>query len=188
MALSFVEQLMRSRQGDTSALDELLKRWRPLLQLQARQLLGAAVSARVDPSDVVQETLTQAFQSIDQFQGATEGEWVAWLRRMVAGHAAKVRRHHSADRRDAQRDQPWPEEGVGGSGPDPASEIASLEQAAALARAVEALPPDRRDVVVRRILDRQPIATVARELGRTPGAVRVLLTRALRQLRDLIDR
>src|SRR6516225_6893035 len=106
--MGFEERLTRGRNGDPAALDQLFQRWRLLLRLQARKLLGAELSARVDPSDVVQEALTQAFQSLNQFRGRTEEEWVGCLRSIVTGQAAKMRRNHRAENGAAGCDQACP--------------------------------------------------------------------------------
>ena len=85
MTDSFAERLVLARSGEQVALEELFTRWQPLLRLQARMLLGAELAARVDPADIVQEALAQAFENLDSFRGQTEGEWVAWVRRILAG-------------------------------------------------------------------------------------------------------
>src|SRR5438552_3773367 len=107
--MSFAERLASSQRGDPVAQAELFDRWRPLLRLQARRLLGPDLSARVDPSDVVQESLLQASQDLEKFRGTSQGEWVAWLRCLVAGHAAKVGRHHHAGRRTPDREAEAPD-------------------------------------------------------------------------------
>lgn len=187
MSIPFDVRLERGRTGDRAALDELFARWQPLLALQARRLLGADVAARADPADVVQEALTQAYSDLAQFRGQTEGEWVEWLRRIVAGQAAKVRRLHHADRRDARRDQALSERLPPADGSGPVAPLIRQEEAARLARAVAELPPDMREVVTRRVFHQQPFDEVARALERSPGAVRVLWTRALRRLREMLD-
>jgi RNA polymerase sigma-70 factor (ECF subfamily) len=183
--MDFRECLRRVRDGDRSALEELFARWRPLLHLQARRMLGAELSARVDPSDVVQEACTQAFQDLAQFRGQSEGEWVAWLRTLVTGQAAMSRRRHFADKRDPQREQAGIETADVVAGPVQAA--IDHEQAARLATALAALPPDMREVVLRRVFEREPFEVVAQTLGRSPGAARVLWTRSLRRLRQLLD-
>jgi RNA polymerase sigma-70 factor (ECF subfamily) len=182
--MSFSEQLTLGRTGDAAALEGLFERWRPLLRLQARRLLGAELSARVDPSDVVQEALAQAFQDLDQFRGQTEGEWVAWLRQVVTGQAAKMRRHHLAEKRDARGDRALPPAGTPDSGHGPLTQSLDREQAAHLAAAIEGLPGPMREVILRRVFHQEPFETVAQALGRSPGAARVLWTRALRLLRE----
>ena len=51
----------------------------PLNRFQDRRL-----APRVDPSDVVQEALTQAYRDLGRFRGGTEAEGLAWLRALVA--------------------------------------------------------------------------------------------------------
>jgi RNA polymerase sigma factor (sigma-70 family) len=55
-----------------------------------------------------------------------------------------------------------------------------------LSSAVEELPNDMRTAIVMRIFHQQPWNVVAEALGRSPGAVRVLWTRAIRRLRETL--
>jgi RNA polymerase sigma-70 factor (ECF subfamily) len=184
--MDFAEQLKRGRAGDTQALESLFGRWRALLLLQADQLLGSELSARVDPSDVVQEALSQAYTQLGDFRGACEGEWVNWLRRMVAGHAANVQRFHHADKRSPGREG-GPLVASALNDPTP-SELALLrEDDARLAEAIAQLPDDMRSVIVRRIFHQEPFEIVAQTLNRSPGSARVLWTRALRRLQQLLE-
>jgi RNA polymerase sigma-70 factor (ECF subfamily) len=187
MAMSFVDCLTLGRQGDRSAQEVLFGRWRPLLRLQARNLLGAELCARVDPSDIVQETVQQAFQDLNQFRGTTEGEWVGWLQKLVAGHAAKARRHHLADKRDLQRESAYPASHLVDPRTGQPEKVLDREQAVRLAAVIEQLPPDMRQIILRRVFDRVPFAVLAGELGRSPGALRVMWTRALHRLRELLE-
>jgi RNA polymerase sigma-70 factor (ECF subfamily) len=184
--MSFAERLARGRAGDRAALDELFARWRPLLRLQAGQALGSELCARVDPSDVVQEAWAQAWKDLDQFRGVSEGEWVNWLRALVAGHAANQRRDHHADKRSLVRERSAPGVERPDPGPGPATSALLREQDARLAAAIEQLPDDMRAVVVGRVFHREPFEALARTLGRSSGAARVLWTRALRRLRQLL--
>jgi RNA polymerase sigma-70 factor (ECF subfamily) len=183
--MDFADRLDRARQGDQQALHDLFARWRPLLRLQADQLLGRELSARVDPSDVVQQVWAQAYASLDQFRGGSEGEWVNWLRRLVAGHAANLRRTHLAELRTVSREAgaalpPDP-------GPGPETMAMLNEQDARIAAALEQLPTDMRAVVVGRVFRGEPFDILARSLGRSSGSARVLWTRALRRLRQLLS-
>jgi RNA polymerase sigma-70 factor (ECF subfamily) len=184
--MSFADRLARGRAGDPAALEELFAPWRPLLRLQAGQLLGAELSARVDASDVVQEAWRQAFADLDQFRGGSAGEWLNWLRTLVAGQAANLRRFHHAGKRSPDREDAWPAEHPAEQAPGPAVEAVLHEEDARLAAALEALPDDMRAVVVGRVFQREPFEVVARALGRSPGAARVLWTRAVRRLRQML--
>jgi RNA polymerase sigma-70 factor (ECF subfamily) len=182
----FAERLARARAGDRDALGALFAPWRPLLRLQADQLLGAELSARLDPSDVVQDAFTQACATLAQFRGTTEGEWVNWLRAIVAGKAANAGRHHSADRRAAGREVAREPASCPDRVPGPDGQAVLREDDARLAAALATLPPDMNAVIVRRVFHREPFEVVARALGRSPGAARVLWTRALRRLRQAL--
>ena len=50
----------------------------------ARMQLAPALKAKMDPSDIVQETLLQAHRHEEQFRGSNEAEMAAWLRRILA--------------------------------------------------------------------------------------------------------
>src|SRR6476619_3148683 len=122
MTTPFRDDLERSRQGDRHAMDRILARWQPLLWLQARRLLGQELSARVDPADVVQETLKQACSDVTAFRGETEGEWLAWLRQLVAGHANKAWRTHAADKRSIHHEAALAET-LSLNGPSPIAQL-----------------------------------------------------------------
>jgi RNA polymerase sigma-70 factor (ECF subfamily) len=141
----------------------------------------------VDPSDVVQDSLVQASQDVAKFRGTSQGEWVAWLRCIVAGQAAKVRRYHHATRRATGREETWSERDVPDHQTGIVDQLIDAEEAARLAAAVQGLPETMREVVLRRMLDRQPTAQVAQALGLSVRAVRELLARAFRQLRQALE-
>jgi RNA polymerase sigma-70 factor, ECF subfamily len=185
--MSFEQQLSRGRAGDRAALEALFARWRPLLRLQANQALGPDLSARVDPSDVVQEALARAFEDLGQFRGISEGEWVAWLQAIVAHQAGRLRRFHRAGRRDPGREAPLSSSGGAAGSASPAAAIIGAEEAEQLTRAIEGLPGEMREVIVGRVFHREPFEVLARRLGRSAGAARVLWTRALRRLRTALD-
>jgi RNA polymerase sigma-70 factor (ECF subfamily) len=188
MGSTFEDTLAHSRAGDRDALESLFAPWRPLLRLQAQQLLGPALGGRIDPSDVVQEALAQAYADLGQFRGTNEGAWLAWLRAIVAGHVGKSCRHHLAARRHPGRE----DGGFADQVPDtraraPDDALLGREEAARLAVALDTLNGPMREVVVRRAFHGEPFGQVAEALGRSEGAARVLWVRALRRLRQALD-
>jgi RNA polymerase sigma-70 factor (ECF subfamily) len=69
---------------------------------------------------------------------------------------------------------------------DPATEVARRDEASAAWRAIERLPGDRRRAIILRFVDEMSTSEIAGVLGRSEGAVRVLIHRALRSVaRDL---
>jgi RNA polymerase sigma-70 factor (ECF subfamily) len=184
--VDFSETILQARQGDRQALERLLSRWRPLLRLDAQRLVGSGFSSRADSSDVVQDALAQACRDAGSFRGHTEGEWVQWLRRILAFQAAKFRRRHLAAKRDVNREGAWFSEESVGCSEDPLQELIVRDQIARLSAALDRLSENMREVVVRRIFERQSFEEVAAALGCTSSTARVTWTRAIRKLRDLI--
>lgn len=73
---------------------------------------------------------------------------------------------------------------LAGCGDSPSDEASRNERAILLANQMEKLPSDYREVLVLRHLEGLPFAEVARQMGRSSGAVRMLWLRALESLRE----
>ena len=86
--------ILEARGGSRVALDRLLEACSPYLLALAKRELCAALRPRLDPVDVVQNTLMKAWRHFSQFRGATEVEWFAWLRQILRHNLANERREH----------------------------------------------------------------------------------------------
>ena len=180
-----------ARHQSPGVLDRLLESYRNYLRLLARTGIDASLRGKADPSDVVQETLIKAHQHFDQFQGRTEAELVAWLRRILTRNLADlVRRFKAAGARAVGREQSLDDafaasshamlELVTPNGHSPSQSAQRRELSIILADALAELAPDYREVVVLRTLEGRDWEEVARAMVRSPGAVRLLWARRLR--------
>jgi RNA polymerase sigma-70 factor (ECF subfamily) len=179
------------------ALDWHPERYRPLLHLQIRLLqLNPLFRRRLDSSDLVQEALLKAHAHRDRFRGATEAELVGWLQEILRNVAADKVREATAGKRDLRLEQSFEaavaessarlEQFLAAPDPSPGQQAERREQLLRLAAAIDRLPPDQREVVVRRDLGSEPVAGIAAVLGRTEKAVANLLLRGRRKLRELL--
>src|SRR5262245_24453173 len=82
-----------------------LERFRDYLRLLARLQLDPRWRAKLDPSDLVQQTLLQAHEACDQFRGRTAAEQAAWLRQILARVLANAVRDLGRAKRDAGRER-----------------------------------------------------------------------------------
>lgn len=182
------------RAGDRSAGDALLRRYEPWLKLLARVQLESRFRAKFDPSDVVQQAMLEAVRALPQFRGGTEAEFTAWLRQILTHALAhEIRRYAGTAKRHLAREvpidqdpsrtsEPWGDV-LAATGTSPSQSVVKREQSVLLAEVLQRLPADFREVIILRHLERLPHDEVARRMGRSPGAVRMLWVRALARLR-----
>ncbi|HEV2719285.1 MAG TPA: sigma-70 family RNA polymerase sigma factor [Thermoanaerobaculia bacterium] len=126
------------------------------------------VPGRAEAEDVVSDVFYKALKGIGGYEERDGVPFVAWLYRIAANVLHDRARH----------------EGRTLSAPTvPAASDADVERRALLFRLVDTLPPAQRDVLVKRFAEERSIAEVARQLGRSEGAVKQLQLRAIEALR-----
>jgi RNA polymerase sigma-70 factor (ECF subfamily) len=189
--------LQQARTGCREALGRLLELYRNYLRLLARTQIDMALRVRVDPSDLVQETLLEAHRDFEDFVGTGEKELVAWLRRILVRNLADQVRRHKAQVRDwgrqeslevlLDRSSSAAERALAKGVSTPSAQAARREQGVLLADALARLPADYRDVIVLRNLEHRKFDEIAARMGRSAGAVRMLWSRALEKLGQLME-
>jgi RNA polymerase sigma-70 factor, ECF subfamily len=176
-----------------------LTRYQPWLEVLARMEIDSRYQAKFSASDAVQQTLLEAWQGRDNFRGTSEGERLAWLRKILANQLARLARHYGAvQKRDAARevslDQSLARSSLrlanllAADTSSPSARAMQQERQILLADVLDRLPADYREVIILRNLEDLPHEEVARRMNRSPGAVRMLWLRALAQLRDELQR
>jgi RNA polymerase sigma-70 factor (ECF subfamily) len=174
--------------------ERLLAKYRNYLRFLARLQLDPRLQGKLDPSDLVQQTLLEAYAKREQFRGGSEGEYVVWLRRMLANNLADALRGFLQAKRDVAREQSLEEAlrnssarleaWLADSQPSIGEEAQQHERAVRLADALELLPEAQREALVLKHWHGWTMAQIGEKLGRSQEAVAGLLKRGLKQLRQ----
>jgi RNA polymerase sigma-70 factor (ECF subfamily) len=189
--------LDRARGGQGDCLGELLERYRNYLYVVARSQIDLHLSVRASPSDVVQETFLRAARRFESFRGETEGELLAWLRRILVRSIVNAyARHVRSRKRNVHRDRPLKrpsaaldessrqiDSALAASGTSPSSAAMRAEYSMQVADRMVRLPNHYREVIILRNLEGLSFEDVAKRMGKTSVAVRQLWTRAIRRLK-----
>ena len=193
-----VSQLMAAaRAGETEQLGRLLQFYFNYLTVLASTQLDRRLRRRLNPSDLVQETLLAAHRDFPAFRGSTPQELVAWLRQILINvlHGA-IARHVKAGKRDIRREVSIDqvEESVDRSaanlatilpakGDSPSSPLRAEERARELADRLAELSHDYRQVIILRNLQGLGFDEIATRMERSSGAVRMLWLRAIERFK-----
>ncbi len=102
------ELVDRAAGGDAAARHQLLARHRARLRRMVAVRLDRRLAARVDPSDLVQESLADAARGLDVYLKERPLPFYPWLRQFAARRLANLARDHiAARRRSVTREEPW---------------------------------------------------------------------------------
>jgi RNA polymerase sigma-70 factor (ECF subfamily) len=197
-AESDAEQLLtRAAQGDQTALGQLLGLHRQRLRQMIALRLDRQVQARLDPSDVVQETLAEAARRLADYARQRPLPFYPWLRQLAWDRLVQLhRRHVRAGKRTVRREQAellLSEESalaladrLVSRGSSPSARLHRSEQRRRVQAILAQLAEADREVLVLRYLEHLSTPELAAILGLTPAGVKTRQLRALQRLRDLL--
>jgi RNA polymerase sigma-70 factor (ECF subfamily) len=166
------ELITRARQGDPDAFADLYQRYLPMIYAYMR----ARVFDDHDAEDLTEQVFLRAFQTLSRYQGRG-WPYSAFLyriaRNLLVDHIRRARPELPAEAAEVHPD------------PAPSADEALIqrEERRRLQQALDRLPTDYQEVIRLRLLMSLPTATAATWMGRSEGAVRVLLFRAVQALR-----
>ena len=139
----------------------------------------ARVRDRAEAEDVTAEVFHHALANLRNY------EWrglpfAAWLFRIAANLISDRRQRNT-------REQPANNPGELDSIQANSTEFEEVEHRATLFRLVRTLPEEQRQVLLLRFVEQKSLKEVAREIGKTEGAVKQLQFRALTTLRARLE-
>lgn len=192
------ELVTRAAAGDLPAMDRLMDRHRQRLRKMVAVRIDARVAARIDPSDVVQETLAEAAGRLREYARRRPLPFYPWLLQLAWNRLVDLhRRHVLAKRRTVTREEvrgpPLDDRSaldlaerllVSDSGP--VRRLLRSELRRRVRDALDQLDERDRELLVMRHLEQLSIQEIAAVLAIREGAVKTRLLRALQRLRYLL--
>jgi RNA polymerase sigma-70 factor (ECF subfamily) len=185
-----------ARAGSREALGQVLEACRHYLLAVAGEELDPHLQAKGGASDLVQQTFLEAQRDFGRFQGGTEAELLAWLRRLLQNNIADfTRRYRATAKRRAGREvalevdtpsgAPGPSLAV--DTPTPSGQLIARERTEELREALGRLPEEYRRVITLRYQEERSFEEIGRVLQRTPNGARKLWLRAVERLQHELD-
>jgi RNA polymerase sigma-70 factor, ECF subfamily len=170
-----------------------LEKYRPYLRILARMQFDRRLQGKLDPSDVIQQTMLQAHRAMSDHRGENSAQLAAWLRQILARNISHAMRDYRRDKRDVRRErslqakldassarlEAWLAADCG----SPKDAAERNEQILRMAVAMEALPREQRDAIELHYWHGWKLAEIAEYLERSVSAVGGLLHRGLKSLR-----
>jgi RNA polymerase sigma-70 factor, ECF subfamily len=173
----------------SSVLGSLLEGYRDYLLLVANRELAGGLHQKAAPSDIVQETMIEAFRGFVAFTGTSEAELLGWLRQILVNNLTDAaRRYQGTAKRDVLREQYFSDSRADlahqlvDPQPTPMSALLENESTEQLFLAMSRLPDHYRRVIVLRNLELLTFPQVGEQLRITEAAAYKLWLRAIKRL------
>ncbi len=167
-----------AKRGDRQAFDRLLARFQERLRSTVEGWSRFQVGSNVEVDDVLQETFLRAFQSLERFEWQGEDSFFRWL----CGVAKRALAQAIQDWRKIQGTASPPS--AAASGATQTTMSRRVERFERLEEALQSLTPEYREVLVLSRVEGLKANEIAGRMNRSPNAVKHLIARALRELRD----
>ncbi len=182
-APSSADLLRRAKQGSDAALNLLYEQCAGRLLAYIRLRLGRELRAKLESRDILQATLLKSLTHLHELKGEERESLMAWLAR-IAEHEIRDRAdYHQRQRRDAAREVAIDDESpLAVAARSALSQVILDERARALEAAMDTLSPAHREVILLRKFEELSFPEIARRLGKSDDACRMLFARAMTAL------
>ena len=172
--------IQQAAAGDAAAFEKLVLRY----QTQVYSLAYRMVGNEADAQDLAQEAFVRSWRALDSFQFSSQ--FSTWLYRLTSNicidflRAQKKRKHISLTVLQDDEQQQWD---MPDHRPLPEEQMIVTQEREALTKAIAALDPEYRQVLILRIVNDCSYQQISEIMGIREGTVKSRLSRAREQLR-----
>ncbi len=190
--------LRKIGEGEVSALAQYLDGCQPQLLAFIRRRLGAALKSKIEADDIFQDTSAEAVRTITP-EWPGDRDPFSWLCQIAERKIIDAHRHYfGAQKRDAGRERSL-DRRAGNAGEiglvnllvnsmtTPSQAFSRNAREARLQSAISSLRDEQREALRLKYVEGRPSKEIAAQLGKSDAAVRVMLTRTMKQLQSLLE-
>lgn len=181
------ELIERAQQGENAALDELMRTHLAALRAFVRAKTSPDLRRREADSDLVQTVCREALRSLEDYEWQGAGSFRLWLFSLALNKLRNKHDYHHAQKRDRHREISEPQgydrlAAAYRTVSTPSQNAIARELVEKVETAMDRLEPEQRDVIVLSRIVGLSHKEIGTQLGKSEGAARTALNRALAKL------
>lgn len=195
MESSHHELIEAIKSGDPDSLIQYLEMRRNDLLSVILSKMGPALQKKVEAEDIYQEVCANAVRSLDEISFSDGGPF-GWVCELANRRIVDEQRKFAAQKRDSSREigiHAKGDQDVGlvnllvASITSPSRAFSRQQKEFHLIEALGQLPENQQKVLDLRYAKGKSTKQIAEEIGKSDGATRVLLTRSLKKLKEILE-
>jgi RNA polymerase sigma-70 factor (subfamily 1) len=187
-----------AQDGDESALNRLCNVYGARVLWIIRLRMGAELRSKLESIDVVQDVLMSALKDLGNFTYKTQGDFLRWLSRIAENRLRGYLQRLHANKRDIRKEVQLNDYRLSAEDSivatldavattTPSAIMSKREELDKLAKAIDALKPEYRQVIVLTKIEGLSYKEIGKQLGKSSEAVRKLVSRALEELINIFE-
>ncbi len=187
-----------AQDGNESALNQLYKVYGSRVLWLIRLRMGAELRTKLESMDLVQDVLMSALKDLGNFTYRTEGDFLRWLSRIAENRLRNQLQRLHANKRDIRKEVRLNNHRLtvedsfvaaldAVDTTTPSAIMSKREELDKLTKAIDALKPEYKQVIVLTKIEGLSYKEIGNRLGKSSEAVRKLLSRALEELIGIFE-
>ena len=187
-----------AKTGDELALERLCKVYGERIRRIIRLRMSNELRSKLESMDLVQDTFIAALRGLEDFTYRNEGDFLRWLSTIAENRLRDNLKKFHANKRDIRKEmslnnnrQSTQDSFVKMTGPvdstTPSVIMSRREELDGLEKALDKLKPEYKEVILMTKIEGLSSKELSDRLGKAPGAVRMLLSRAMIALASALE-